>query len=79
MKWKRRWFTLRGDVLLYYETDKSLKIKGSIDLKASPGLRQHSEIRKIKQLPKSADEKFVFGIASKKKLILVCADEGSYS
>ena len=79
MKWKRRWFRLQGDVLLYYETDNSLKIKGSVDLKDSRGLRQHSEIKKIKHLPKTADEHFVFGIASKRKLILVCADLASYS
>ncbi|KAI6649146.1 hypothetical protein LOD99_11515 [Oopsacas minuta] len=46
-----------------------------MDLSESRGLRKHTEIKKIKNLPKSADEKYVFGIAIKKRVFIVCAED----
>ena len=46
-----------------------------MDLSECRGLRKHTEIRKIKNLPKSAEEQFVFGIATKKKVFVVCAPD----
>ena len=75
MKWRKRWFTLRTEVLLYYQTEKSLQSRGNMDLAECMGLRKHTEIRKIKNLPKSVQEEFVFGIATKKKVFVVCAPD----
>ena len=75
MTWKQRWFVLRTDVLLYYEHDRALDSRGTLDLKESRGLRKSSEIKTIKNLPKTANQDLVFGIASKKKVFVVCAPD----